>query len=110
MNLLQFYIVFLLVYLLYNAQTEWFATVLVINNSPEKLVKVHSYTEKESRHRHFSRIFCKMDGFFPLIIFLEDEFPKNLYDSVHSYGCGQLHPRRRKVIFKSKIFNMARLN
>ena len=64
MNLLQFYIVFLLVYLLYNAQTEWFATVLVINNSSEKLVKVQSYTEKESRHKHFSRIFCKMDGFF----------------------------------------------
>ena len=64
MNLLQLYIVFVLVYLLYNVQTEWFATVLVINNSSEKLVKVQSYTEKESRHRHFSRIFCKMDGFF----------------------------------------------
>ena len=64
MNLLQLYIVFVLVYLLYNVQTEWFATVLVINNSSEKLVKVQSYTEKDSRHRHFSRIFCKMDGFF----------------------------------------------
>ena len=64
MNLLQLYIVFVLVYLLYNVQTEWFATVLVKNNSSEKLVKVQSYTEKESRHRHSSRIFCKMDGFF----------------------------------------------
>ena len=63
MNLLQLYIVFVLVYLLYNVQTEWFATVLVINNSSEKLVKVQSYTGKRAATDIFPEFFVKWMDF-----------------------------------------------